>query len=402
MEFLDAPFFGVDDEERRRRNESPSAPTLNMPPAPEAPRIPTPTPGTQENRPKTARDYGIDSDAPAAWQRFDNTGFYYDWRAQPYQSPLGQGDIDAQRREYSYRAENPTQKLPEDSAGLARVMGGAPQINTPTLGPRPPAPPPAPPSSHGGNIFDDPASRLIEDYSLDRFNQRQNPDPESGTARFESYIRELIETLRQPSAYESYLPELAEQLKQPVYSDQQSSQLKADVYDNIEVNRDQTKQRWLQEVSRRGFAPSSGPALEGLLRIDEQFNTMRTVADREFAVNAIDLTEQRRFQVADALRGSRDAERERTGSATRSLTALADSEESRLREAGTYAAMPKQLADTAFQQGLQLVGAGGSPQSALSSALSIYNAVSQNNNLDRARRDASLEAIFEFIAGLEF
>lgn len=214
--------------------------------------------------------------------------------------------------------------------------------------------------------FDDPAASLIEQYALDRFHELQDPNPNSGTAMFEAYLRELTETL-----------------KGPVYSDQETSQLKASVYDDIEIQRTQTKQRWLEEVGRRGFPPSSGVALEGLQRIEEQFGTMRTVADRQFATKAIDMRDKRLFQVAEALKG------------------LAGSEEGRQDKALTYATLPKQLSDNAFQQNLQLVGAGGNPGSMLSSALSIYNAVSNNTQIDQKRRDATLEAIFEFITGLD-
>lgn len=283
--------------------------------------------------------------------------------------------------------------------------------------------------------FDDPGSKLIEQYALGRFHELQDPNPSSGTALFEKWLRDLVgkqqtqtpleselpnivSQVKQPSQYEQYVPEMVNQLKAPVYSDQESSQLKARVYDDIEVQRQQTKQRWIEEISRRGFQPSSGPALEGLLRIDEQFNTMRTVADREFAVNAIGVRENRRGQIADALLGLKNAQSGRLGEVVQALSALGSeargrdsrttdalsslhgSENERQDKALTYAKLPKQLSDNAFQQGLQLVGAGGNPQSMLNSALSIYQTVANNNRIQRDERDASLEAIFEYLAGL--
>jgi hypothetical protein len=223
----------------------------------------------------------------------------------------------------------------------------------------------APQSEYGAPQFDDPASRMIEDYALNRFNQRTNPDPNSGTARFEQLARDLIDTLGGP-----------------VYSAADEAVIKGQAIDTIMRDRDQTKQRWLEEISRRGFAPSSGPALEGLQRIDEQFNTLKTTVDAQFARDAIERTRAQRT--------------ERLGVAGK----LAGSEEGRLTEALTYASVPKQLSDNAFQQNLQLVGAGGNPGSMLQNALSIYQTVANNNRIDEAERNATLEGIFEYVVNL--
>lgn len=406
------------DGDTKERND-PNGPITFPPPS----STPSPTPSPSQTS-SQAPQFGS-SKAESDWTAAIATGVPEDWardflRRNPNDyHRIGEAyNIQTSHRPYDSQSSNPTHQAANQRADLQAFGGKSPwdwyAQNYGDIGraiPSAPASagssggpwnygPGATPSSYGGNIFDDPASRLIEDYALTRFNQRQNPDPNSGTARYEAYLRQLIDSLNTPSEYEKYLPELAETLKQPVYSDQQSSQLKASVYDNIERERQATKERWIAEISRRGFAPSSGPALDGLLRIDNEFNTMRTVADREFAVNAIGLTEQRRFQVADTLRGSRDAEQARQGRAVTSLQSLSGSEEDRLNQALTFATVPKQLSDNAFQQGLQLVGAGGNPQSMLSNALAMYNTVANNNDIDRARRDQSLEAIFEYIAGL--
>lgn len=250
--------------------------------------------------------------------------------------------------------------------------------------------------------FDSPGAALLERYAMDRFGQRTNPDPNSGTARFEAYLRSLQESLQAPSRFESAVPGEVDRLNGPVYSDQQTSQLKARVYDDLEVQRQQTKQRWLQEISRRGFEPSSGVALEGLLKIDEQFGQMRTVADREFAVNAIGLTEQRRAQAMELLQALAGAERSRRSETGGAFSDLMESEESRLRDAGVYASMPLELEDRAFGLNERAVGAAGNPSTSLMNALSLYNTLARDRQIDQARRDASLEAIFETIAGLDF
>lgn len=225
----------------------------------------------------------------------------------------------------------------------------------------------APAFQNTSPLFDDPASRLIEDYALDQFGRRQNPDPNSGTAMFEQYARELIDTL-----------------KQAPYTQGDEAIIKTQATNAIMTDRDQTRQRWTEEMSRRGIPLSSGPALEGLMRIDQHFQGLKTTVDANFAREAIDRTRQQRTQVL-ATAGQ-----------------LADSEEGRLREALTYASLPKQIQDNAFQQGLQLVGAGGNPQSMLNSALSLFNSVQSNNRLAAQDRADSVEALMEVIAGLGY
>jgi hypothetical protein len=209
---------------------------------------------------------------------------------------------------------------------------------------------------NGSPLFSDPASRLLEDYAMDRFQQRQNPDPNSGTALFESYARQLIDTL-----------------KQPVNSPQDEAILKGKAVDGIERERAATKQRWIEEISRRGLSPRDGPYLDGLMRIDEYFNQARNTFETEFAKDAIQQTRQQRFQVLDT------------------AGQLAGSEEGRLREAGTYAAIPKQIQDNSFQQGLQLVGAGGSPQSVLNSLMQLQQ-MNQNQSAYDSQRKAALSS----------
>jgi hypothetical protein len=187
--------------------------------------------------------------------------------------------------------------------------------------------------------FDDPSQRLIEDYALGRYQQLQNPDPNSGTALFEKYARELIDTLRGP-----------------VYSAGDESIIKGKALDTIMGEQDQTIQQWMEQLSRRGIPPSSGPALEGVRQIQEHYKTLRTQVEADFARDAIAQTRTQREQVLNT------------------AGQLAGSENNRLNAAGTYAAMPYGLSQDAFQRNLQLVNAGGSPSSVIQSLLGVANA----------------------------
>jgi len=214
-------------------------------------------------------------------------------------------------------------------------------------------------------LFDDPASRLVEDSALARYQHLQNPDANSGTALFEQYARELANTLRQP-----------------VYSAQDESIIKGKALSTISSEADQTKQRWLEEMNRRGIPPSSGIALEGLQRIDQHFGGLRTQVESEFARGAIDQTRQQRFQALDT------------------LARLSGAEESRLREANTYAGIPLQLQDNAFQRNLQLMGASGSPQSMLQSLMGIQQLAQNAQQMDSQSRAAMTQGLMQYLGYL--
>src|SRR5438132_4470898 len=203
--------------------------------------------------------------------------------------------------------------------------------------------------SNSSPQFTDPASALLENYALDRFGQRMNPAPTSGTAMYEQYAKQLVDTL-----------------KSPVYSPQDEAVLKTKATNAIMAERDQTKQRWLEELSARGIAPSSGVALDGLQRIEQHFEGLRTTAEAQFAANAIDQTRAQRFQALDT------------------LGQLSQEQEGRLTDAGNFARVPYDLSNQAFNRNLQLVGAGGSPSDLYGNAMTL--AQFQNNSaLQRAQ-----------------
>jgi hypothetical protein len=210
--------------------------------------------------------------------------------------------------------------------------------------------------------FDDPSQRLIEDYALDRFRQLQNPDANSGTALFEKYARELIDTLRGP-----------------VYSAADEAVIKTKALDTIMGEQDTTIQQWMEQLSRRGIQPSSGPALEGVRRIQEHYKTLRTQVEADFARDAISQTRNQRQQVLST------------------AGQLAGSENTRLNAAGTYAAMPYGLSQDAFQRNLQLVGASGNPASLVQSLLGVANANQSADYYSSQQRQQQTAGLLELL-----
>lgn len=268
----------------------------------------------------------------------------------------------------------------------------------------------AQPFSNPSPMFSDPSSKLLEDYALAQFQRLQNPDPNSGTALFEAAARKLYDQLNTPQdnsgeqMFEAYAKQLVEQLKAPVYSTEDEAVIKGKAIDAIEQERADTKRQWMQEISHRNISPRSGVSLDGLLQIDNHFNSARTAFEREFAADAISKTRDNRVQVLNTLGTLSQAEQTRLNNATgrnvqalNTLGTLASSEEGRIAQALQYATIPKQLSDNSFQQGLQLVGAGGQPSSLLSSALQIAQSVAANSQLKAQQKATSIQAAFEKI-----
>lgn len=233
---------------------------------------------------------------------------------------------------------------------------------------------PSSPSSGGSSApafrntspgYTDPSQRLIEDSALARYAQLQNPPQGSGQNLYEQEIKNLIETL-----------------KGPVYSAGDEATIKAGAMDTIFRDRDQTKQRWLEEVSRRGLSPSSGPALEGLRRIDEHYKTLQTTVDAQFARDAIDQTRAQRQQVVS------------------NAGLLAGTENARLDQALDVARIPYGLTNDAFARNLSLVNAGGSPSSLLSSALQLYGANQQADAYNSQQRQALANGLLQYLGYL--
>lgn len=213
--------------------------------------------------------------------------------------------------------------------------------------------------------FTDPGQQLVESTALSRLQQLQNPDPNSGTAIYEQYAKQLMATLQQAP-----------------YTSGDEATIKAGAFNSIEADRTATKQRWLEELSRRGILPSSGVALDGLNKIENQFNQLRATVDNSFAQNAITTARNNRLQALDV-----------AGS-------LAGSENNRLDAALNVSRIPYNLSTDAFNQNIAAVQAGGSPQANVQSALSLMTATQNSQTLSSANKAQALQALFDYIGGL--
>ena len=232
----------------------------------------------------------------------------------------------------------------------------------------------APPTS-GGNrtttqpdfrntspYFTDPTQRLVEDTALARLQQLQRPDASSGQGLYEQYARQLFETL-----------------KAPVYSPSDEAALRAQAFDMLEKDRTATKQRYMQELSRRGIAPSSGVAMSGLLDIDKHYDGIRGQVTNQMAVAGINQTRQNRTQALDVLGG------------------LAGAENTRLNQALNVSRIPYELGNDAFSMMQSAVTAGGNPSANVGTAIQLVTAIQNSQTLSANQRAAMLAQVFEII-----
>lgn len=213
--------------------------------------------------------------------------------------------------------------------------------------------------------FTDPAQQLLESNALNRQQQLNNPDPNSGTAMYEQYAKQLVE-----------------QLKGPSYTAGNEAAIKAGAYNAIAQDEQTTQQQWLDEIARRNLRPGDGPALEGLQRIKEAFSKLRASVDQQFAVKAIDMGRTDRLQALDVLGN------------------LQASENTRLDKALTVARIPYDMGQDSFSNNLAAVNAGGSPAQNVQTAIQLATAIQNSNSIDSAQKSYALSAIFEFLGGL--
>ena len=234
-----------DDGAQRQWWPSRSAPTPTA--APAVPSTPQPAPA-----PSPTPSVGTQTDA----------GWMYPWRSEPYQGQLGAGEIEQQKQEYAYRNANPGMKLPEDTAGLMRMIGesqsgGGRNYN---LGGVP------------GFQFDDPYTKQLED--LVRQNMSQIQQPQSNPA-----LEQLLQFLNK---------QFTDLSTSPGYSPEEMAIIRTQMQEPIERDRAANRDRVLQRTAARGMLPSSGLHEQDLQDfVDRPAMEARTAAGRDLAINAI-------------------------------------------------------------------------------------------------------------------
>jgi len=218
------------------------------------------------------------------------------------------------------------------------------------------------PQAPNGSEFTDPSQMRIEQHAINQFNQTANPAAGSAARAFEDYLGQLGQTLQQPA-----------------YSTSDASIYTGAALDSIEREKSAAKQRWVEELGRRNIAPSSGIALDGLMKIDNHYAGLRTTQQTDFAKQAITDTRQQRMQAADVL-GQR-------------VTA----ENQRGQQAAQWAAQPYQLVQDSFARNASVANAQ-QPQSYLNSQIQMANGRYAIDQQQAAQQANSQQQWLEYLA----
>ena len=179
--------------------------------------------------------------------------------------------------------------------------------------PTAPAPPPAASANPYGNQYNDPYTSLFETISKNAMSRLSQPFQDNTLDEVMGLIRSKIGSVGSmpgPSFtsnpfggdYAAQARQRISELNQEPYSAAEESRLKTGALEAIEKNRSSSKQRALENISRRGVADTSGILLDMEGSIDRGADSDRATSEREFA-NFVTSERNRRRDSATAIAG---------------------------------------------------------------------------------------------------
>lgn len=248
-------------------------------------------------------------------------------------------------------------KVNEDDAGALRGMfgGGAPAA--------PPAPSPWAQLQMPATQFDDPYTKLYEDTLQNALKSYSQPTPQ--VQQLMDFLNKQFQTLSQ----------------NPGYSPEQMAVLNTQAFEPIEQMRQASQQRTLERAGARGMLPSSGLIQGEQAQNDRVYDQMRTVANRDLAVNQIN---------------RRDADVQRALALAQLGVQVPQQQQS---QALNVANLLYQLPRNSMMDSLQVLNAS-SPQSAISPYLSLMQQQQQQQQLQQQQDAAFWQGIGQLLAGL--
>jgi hypothetical protein len=353
--------------------ESPSSPST--PTAPTSTKLPQPGTSTPQFGSLSGDSWG--SAATSAPQPAFDINAYQAYQAanannplSPFEWMLGRQWTDADDAQLA-KGTLPTGVTPQaiqhyESGGMqwpgprpttaTPTVTGAPSPRSTTTAPRPPttggAPRPTTQQPQARQVpaqYTDPISRYVEEFAQGRAQRLENPPGDSGMALLEKSLRDI-----------------AAQFQQGGYTNGEQEIFQTQMLDPLERLRQERKQQVMHQLSQRGIAPSSGVAIQMLADVDRQFDQMRTQQQADLSGRFAQERVARLLQSLGLLGN------------------LAGSEEGRLDKAFQYRTVPLNLADRAFNQGMQLYGAAGNPLAMVNPLLGLAGA--QQGRTDNSQR----------------
>jgi hypothetical protein len=143
------------------------------------------------------------------------------------------------------------------------------------------------------NQFDDPYTKQLEEIAKRQIEEtRSNPGL---TTLTDTLNKQLTETRENPALkqLQDFLQkQFTEYSDTPGFSPQELAILNTQAFEPIEEMRKAAQDRSTQRTAARGFLPSSGLAELDARSVDQDFDKLRTVANRDLAVRAIDRRDQ--------------------------------------------------------------------------------------------------------------
>lgn len=227
-----------------------------------------------------------------------------------------------------------------------------------------PTAPPAmvpPPRGPFPKPFDDPAQDFVTDYARERFDQRTNPAPGSGTALYEQWAKDF-----------------ASLLQGDVFSDQEEAALRARMFGQLEQSKTREIEAKKQELAQRRISDKSGVYISEMNRIGDKYSKLRAANENELLTTAIGERQRRMTQSLSV------------------LASLAASEEGRLDAAMALAMIPLQLQDQSFQRLVTASNMGGDLSGITNSLMQLLQMSTNNRLYDEDQQSAALAALGQY------
>jgi hypothetical protein len=249
-------------------------------------------------------------------------------------------------------------KVNEDDAGALRGMFGG--------GGAPAAPPPPSPWAQlqmPGTQFDDPYTKLYEDTLQNALKSYSQPTAQ--VQQLMDFLNKQFQSLSQ----------------NPGYSPEQMAVLNTQAFEPIEQMRQASQQRTIERAGARGMLPSSGLIQGEQAQNDRVYDQMRTVANRDLAVNQIN---------------RQNADVQRALALAQMGVQVPQQQQS---QALNVANLLYQLPRNSMMDSLQVLNAS-SPQSAISPYLQVLQQQQQQQQLQQQQDAAFWQGIGQLLAGL--
>lgn len=201
------------------------------------------------------------------------------------------------------------------------------------------------PYPYAGNTFSDPWTGQLEQLITSQLNAVTNPPADAAQTKLMQFLMQRFGDLSST----------------PGYSDADRALLNTQALEPIEALRQASNKRVLERASARGFLPSSGLVQDEYAQNDRYHDQLRTVANRDLAVNAIT---KRTQDVATAAQLGQAATAQ---------------EQAQRNQALSLATLLYQLPINAQNQALAVINGTGGPQSLLPYVVQMAQAGQQNN-----------------------